>query len=170
MKDQIHLEKEFFNKEECAKVVEYVKANSKLFQFHQNQEFSIHTYNEFLDKDVLSLLEKNSMRVYDYVWDNYPGPFVEWNRFKIHVAKFEEGPGMHEHFDASRPNDIATLVYLNDDYVGGEIYFPHLDIYIKPEPGDLLTFPDNPNFVHGVKPITNGTRFTAPQWYTRIVC
>jgi predicted 2-oxoglutarate/Fe(II)-dependent dioxygenase YbiX len=39
----------------------------------------------------------------------------------------------------------------------------------KPEPGDLLCFPDNTNFIHGVKPIVKGTRFTLPRWFTRIV-
>jgi hypothetical protein len=169
MKELIHLEKGFFKKDEVDAVVEYSRKYAETFQFHQNQEFSIHTYNEFFDKNILDLLENNSLRTYEYVEDNYEGPFVEWNRFKIHVAKFEVGLGMHEHFDENRPNDIAVLTYLNDDYVGGEIYFPEYDIYIKPEPGDLLTFPDNPNFIHGVKAITSGTRFTAPQWYTRIV-
>jgi hypothetical protein len=169
MRDQIRVEKGFFDKEDCKRVTEYARKYSNIFESHQNTEFTIHTYNEFLDKEILSILEKNSMRVYDYVWDNYPGPFVEWNRFKIHIAKFEVGSSMHEHFDVSRPNDIANLVYLNDDYEGGEIYFPHLDFSFKAEPGDLLTFPDNPDFVHGVKEITSGTRFTLPQWYTRIV-
>jgi hypothetical protein len=76
---------------------------------------------------------------------------------------------MHEHFDSNRPNDIATLVYLNDDYTGGDIYFPKYDISYKPKPGDLLCFPDNPDYVHGVKTIESGTRYTTPRWFTRIV-
>ena len=76
---------------------------------------------------------------------------------------------MHEHFDSTKPNDIATLIYLNDDYLGGEIYFPDYDISIKPEAGDLVSFPDTPDFVHGVRTILSGTRYTAPRWFTRIV-
>jgi predicted 2-oxoglutarate/Fe(II)-dependent dioxygenase YbiX len=76
---------------------------------------------------------------------------------------------MHEHFDISKPNDIATLIYLNNDYSGGEIYFPEYDISHKPEPGDLLCFPDNPDYVHGVSSISNGVRYTIPRWFTRIV-
>jgi predicted 2-oxoglutarate/Fe(II)-dependent dioxygenase YbiX len=103
------------------------------------------------------------------VLSTYGESFEPFNPHKTHIAKFEEGHGMHEHFDSSRPNDIATLVYLNDDYEGGEIYFPDYKISIKPEPGDLLCFPDQPRYVHGVKEIITGTRFTTPRWFTRIV-
>ena len=99
----------------------------------------------------------------------YKNAFVVSFNEKTHIAKFVEGRGMHEHFDASRPKDIATLVYLNDEYQGGDIYFPKYEMSFKPEPGDLLCFPDNPDFVHGVKPIIKGTRFTLPRWFTRIV-
>jgi hypothetical protein len=76
---------------------------------------------------------------------------------------------MHEHFDASKPNDIATLIYINNNYSGGDIYFPEYNISHKPEPGDLLTFPDNPDYVHGVRAISDGIRYTTPRWFTRIV-
>ena len=65
--------------------------------------------------------------------------------------------------------EYACIFFLNDDYEGGEIYFPDYEISIKPEPGDLLCFPDQPRYVHGVKEIISGTRFTTPRWFTRIV-
>lgn len=60
---------------------------------------------------------------------------------------------------------LSTVAYLNDDYVGGEIYFPQIDVQIKPEAGSIIFFPSNFVFSHTVKPITKGFRYAVPQWY-----
>lgn len=163
-----------FMKAEDAKIIsDYAKDHAECFKEYGNgeKEFTVHTYHgiESKNKDILNLMQKYANDVYSYVLENYNGPFKEFDPFKTHIAKFIPGEGMHEHFDSNRPNDIATLVYLNNEYVGGDIYFPEYDISFKPEPGDLLCFPDNPSFIHGVKPITDGIRYTTPRWFTRII-
>lgn len=54
---------------------------------------------------------------------------------------------------------LANLIYLNDNYDGGEIYFPERNIYIKPKPRMLVSFPGNINYLHGVSENKNATRF-----------
>ena len=44
--------------------------------------------------------------------------------------------------------EYAVLLYLNDDYEGGEIYFPDYDLKIKPEIGDLIFFPGTQRYMH----------------------
>ena len=173
LKSQIKYIKGFMDPQEAGLVAEYAKKHSDLFSNYGNneQEFTVHTYHEIqgLDSDLLDMIQETALMVYSFVLNNYNSKFDHFINEKTHIAKFVEGKGMHEHFDASRPNDIATLIYLNNDYDGGDIYFPKYEISFKPEPGDLLCFPDNPSFVHGVKPIIRGTRFTLPRWFTRIV-
>ena len=173
LKSQIKYIKGFMDPQEAGLVAEYAKKHSDLFSNYGNseQEFTVHTYNEIksLNEDLLDMIQETALMVYSFVLNNYNSKFDHFIDEKTHIAKFVEGKGMHEHFDASRPNDIATLVYLNNDYDGGDIYFPKYEMSFKPEPGDLLCFPDNPSFVHGVKPIIKGTRFTLPRWFTRIV-
>jgi len=173
LKSQIKYIKGFMDPQEAGLVAEYAKKHSELFSNYGNneQEFTVHTYHEIqgLDSDLLDMIQETALMVYSFVLNNYNSKFDHFINEKTHIAKFVEGKGMHEHFDVSRPNDIATLVYLNNDYDGGDIYFPKYEMSFKPEPGDLLCFPDNPSFVHGVKPITKGTRFTLPRWFTRIV-
>jgi predicted 2-oxoglutarate/Fe(II)-dependent dioxygenase YbiX len=173
LKSQIKYIKGFMDPQEAGLVAEYAKKHSGLFSNYGNneQEFTVHTYHEIqgLDSDLLDMIQETALMVYSFVLNNYNSKFDHFINEKTHIAKFVEGKGMHEHFDASRPNDIATLIYLNNDYDGGDIYFPKYEISFKPEPGDLLCFPDNPSFVHGVKPIIRGTRFTLPRWFTRIV-
>lgn len=171
--NQIHYVKGFMPKDVADRITSYAQSHTLLFDEFGNgeKEFTVHTYHgiEKNDPELLNIMQEYAKKVYEFVKENYNGPFEEFYETKTHIAKFMPGWGMHEHYDASRPNDIATLVYLNDEYLGGEIYFPAYDISYKPEPGDLLCFPDNPDFVHGVKEIKDGVRYTTPRWFTRIV-
>lgn len=53
---------------------------------------------------------------------------------------------------------ITSIVYLNDDFTGGAIYFPRQDLTIQPSAGLVLMFPSNRNFPHEVQPIVTGQR------------
>lgn len=78
---------------------------------------------------------------------------------------------LHEGPDAGTPNDfpyydLASLFYLNDDYKGGELYFPKQDIQFKPKPGAAYFFPGDMNYIHGVTEIKKGIRYTCPFFWT----
>lgn len=78
---------------------------------------------------------------------------------------------LHDGPDAGKPNDfpyydIASLFYLNDDYEGGELYFPLQGIKFKPKKGSAYFFPGDKNFIHGVTEIKNGIRYTCPFFWT----
>lgn len=78
---------------------------------------------------------------------------------------------LHSGPDAGKPNDfpwydIAGLFYLNDDYEGGELYFPNQGIQFKPKAGSAHFFPGDMNYIHGVTEITSGVRYTVPFFWT----
>jgi hypothetical protein len=78
---------------------------------------------------------------------------------------------MHEGPDAGSPNsfpwyDLGTVFYLNEDYEGGELYFPLQGIEFKPKAKAAYFFPGDKNYIHGVRPITDGVRYTAPFFWT----
>jgi len=54
----------------------------------------------------------------------------------------------------------SSLIYLNEDYEGGELYFPEHNFYIKPEIGTLICFKGDENNLHGVKKVESGIRYT----------
>jgi hypothetical protein len=56
---------------------------------------------------------------------------------------------------------VSSLAYLNDDYEGGELYFPHLGFKIKPKAGDIIFFPSNYIYSHGSAPIISGNKYVA---------
>ncbi len=74
---------------------------------------------------------------------------------------------LHEGPDAGTPNDfpnydLSSLFYLNDDYEGGELYFPLQGVQFKPKKGAAYFFPGDKNYIHGVTEIKNGVRYTCP--------
>lgn len=90
------------------------------------------------------------------------------------IRKWSEGEFQPVHADGEGPGgepneayivDYGSVIYLNDGYEGGEIYFPEYGIELKPKPGTVVFFPSNNMYNHGVKPITSGIRYTSAQFW-----
>jgi hypothetical protein len=78
---------------------------------------------------------------------------------------------LHEGPDAGTENDfpwydLGTVIYLNDDYEGGELHFPIQQIAFKPKARAGYYFPGDKNFIHGVNKVTSGCRYTFPLFWT----
>ena len=63
--------------------------------------------------------------------------------------------------------DYSGIFYLNDQYEGGEIYFPKLDFEVKPKKGSLIIFPSGSDHIHGVKTVEKHPRYTIAVWYSK---
>ena len=74
------------------------------------------------------------------------------------IQRMQKGVELKAHTDQHTDPSIryATIIYINDDYVDGEIFFPNLDISLRPKPGDLLFFPGDQKHEHGVRHVGEG--------------
>lgn len=75
-----------------------------------------------------------------------------------------EGEGKHFNIHADHGPAyncaVSAVIYINDDYEGGEIKFPRLDGYIhKPKVGDIAIFPSNYIYEHASLPMKSGTKY-----------
>lgn len=61
----------------------------------------------------------------------------------------------------------TSVIYLADDLVGGETVLPDFQLDVRPKAGRMITFPSNSEYVHGVRPTTEGTRYTFTAWYRK---
>ena len=80
--------------------------------------------------------------------------FVKYNgpgqQFKIHA---DHGPAYN--------TTVSVVVYLNDDYEGGELYFPRLDkLVYKPKIGDIAIFPSNYIYEHASRDMIDGIKYS----------
>lgn len=60
--------------------------------------------------------------------------------------------------------DLSIVMFLNDDFEGGDFVFPELKVRIRPEPGMMVCFPSNHHYRHGVEPVTKGNRYSIVCW------
>lgn len=105
-----------------------------------------------------------SKEVYPYASRNLKG-----KEDNMSILKYEESGYLPAHTDhGSSSRTLSVVLYLNDDYEGGVISFPHIGkngISIKPEAGSAVFFPSNYVFVHEISSVTKGTRYALPNWY-----
>jgi predicted 2-oxoglutarate/Fe(II)-dependent dioxygenase YbiX len=65
---------------------------------------------------------------------------------------------------------LSSVLYFNDDFEGGEIYFPEFDFTHTPKAGDGIFFPaftKDSKYEHGVTEVTKGKRYTMGLWHTQ---
>lgn len=84
------------------------------------------------------------------------------------VLKYQTGDFFKFHRDSHplTPRSISTILYLNDEYSGGEIYFRYFDFKYKPKFGDFIVFPSNYAYSHESMPITNGTKYAIVDFWS----
>lgn len=105
-----------------------------------------------------------------YSTDLYPyaARSIKGGEDKMSILKYEKAGFLSEHIDhGTSSRTLSVVLYLNDNYTGGEINFPHVanGITIKPEAGSAIFFPSNFVFTHSVNEISNGVRYSLPNWY-----
>jgi prolyl 4-hydroxylase len=95
----------------------------------------------------------------------------------LQVLRYAPGEQYRQHSDAlpgvapSQQRVLTFLVYLNEDYEGGETEFSQLGLKIRGHIGDGLLFrsasadgtPD-PRSVHAGLPVTSGAKYLASRW------
>lgn len=126
--------------------------NTKWEMFPEMQEIK-HVVFEVKDAIINAL--------YDYEI-RYPAAnkmdFME----SFNFVKYGPGEYFKPHTDHgfSYNATVSCVLYLNDDYDGGELAFNSLGFKIKPKAGDLIFFPSNYIFVHSSEPVNLGIKYS----------
>ena len=107
---------------------------------------------DFLKRKNISKVKQATLKDGMYPYDDY-----------IIVSKMVVGtPPMIVHqdiYDESPLRDsFVAMLYINDNFDDGEIYFPERNFTYKPKSGDILYY-KRENY-HGVHAVTKGERYT----------
>ena len=89
----------------------------------------------------------------------------------LSVSRYFEGKFMGPHTDSHESDErptISVVMYLNDDYEGGELYFREQDVSIKAKHGDIVIFPSRAPFFHESKPVISGTKYICPGFWNKL--
>jgi hypothetical protein len=81
----------------------------------------------------------------------------------INYVRYGEGQHFSVHSDHgfSYSCTLSSIMYLNDDYEGGELWFPHFSFKFRPECGDVLLFPSSFIHAHASLKVTSGVKYSA---------
>lgn len=96
----------------------------------------------------------------------------------VSIAKTMIGHTPEEHADSQNmdgtPKDgcshfyVSAVVYVNDNFSGGELVFPKVGYSYKPVSGSCIIFPSHVEYSHYVDSIVTGERIVLPFWFPRI--
>jgi len=74
-----------------------------------------------------------------------------------------------DHSGVGAPRTYSTILFLNNDYEGGNLWFRDPDgsneMKIETKANRLIIWPSNFLFPHTVKPVTKGTRYSLVSWW-----
>ena len=168
--------KNFFSKDECIEMKKFIDENAKLSrsQLSELNDGSDFTF-KWGNKDCsLQVAENSEQPVLDRFWSvmtianevtyKYDIKGIYHNR--IQAQKYDAGDLYNPHSDYHNHLDYSTLkltalLFLNDDYEGGEFSFFDGTI-IEPEVGKIIISPAF--YGHEVTPIIKGTRYSCVGW------
>jgi hypothetical protein len=66
----------------------------------------------------------------------------------------------------NRYREFGAIIYLNDNFIGGETYYPKNNFLVKPKVGTLAMHPGNSDHLHGVSKIKDNIRYTIATFWT----
>lgn len=134
---------------------------SPIFDYNKKYENYYWVYNSLSNAlEICSDIYKTIMNI-----DESINPRLENSGFVIGKYDFNKERGLHTdcHYDDL---EHSYVVYLNDDYDGGELVFPELDIEFKPEAGSIVMFKSNDvDNIHHAKKSKNGHKYIIPHFW-----
>jgi hypothetical protein len=176
----INLYKNTMNKDDCNSLIASLEnelASSDVFQWkNSEEEQSLRAALEFsVNKEILGPetdLNRNLYSIYTLVFDSikkciddYSSTWeISINHYApLNFVKYSNSNnyfGLHIDHGPSTVRTVSAILYLNDDYEGGDLHFPRIDgLNIKPETGDIIVFPSTYTYQHESIPLLQGTKY-----------
>jgi hypothetical protein len=87
------------------------------------------------------------------------------------LLRYKPGQHFHEHIDnvaghtSWGQRQLSAVLYLNDDYTGGEIAFPRHKKTIKAKAGDVVLFPSHFTHPHASLDVKSGVKHAVVSWF-----
>jgi Rps23 Pro-64 3,4-dihydroxylase Tpa1-like proline 4-hydroxylase len=172
----IHLIENFISEEDLLIIDRGIKEGNFVIDKYKMHEYPLRAYlvqdchpddpnfNQNT-KDLLEVLLKYRDKVQLLLEQTFE---CELEKSEINsITEYRTGSMLNEHADkiCESWRDVSNILYYNDDYTGGEIFFSQYDLQFKPKAGSVLIFPAGGNYAHGVNPVTSGDRYVTTTFW-----
>jgi len=178
LEHKIKVYKNFLPQAQLKKLYEYSVNNPELYLKYGGEEDSFWKQRTLL---LFHTVVPNHIQNIGWNYLNKVSPLIQsiGNGNKVYsdhinFVKWWDGYEQPPHADGEYSNGIehpypwrkfGCVFYLNDDYEGGELYFPNFDIEVKPQSNMVIFFPGDTLHLHGVRNVTNGIRHTIASFW-----
>lgn len=167
------------NPETCAQMIEWLESGKAYREWDRSKtgtgtgevserRTSDSTTFPFLSYRMPDFCREINKAVHDWV----TAYAIEWNTKIVgsedpSVQKYGVGEEYKVHYDngPGMERNISALLYLNDDFEGGQTHFPYVQSTIYPKVGKIAIFPSNFIYAHAALPVTKGTKYAAAYWF-----
>ena len=165
------------SKEECFFIKEYIDKNTNdqtnsldnTRPWHNHQNIFYQNIDNFQVKTLVSSCNYIVSNLISHHYNELTYPtftdLVKWVEGKDMPLHVDDGNGEVEHL---KNRMFSSVIYLNDDYEGGETIIKSDKDYISiPKIGTCIIFKSDKSCLHGVNKVLKGKRFTLASWYTK---
>jgi hypothetical protein len=174
--DKVYVIKDLLDKKCLEEIILYLKNTPVTFDETGYSPYGVYAGNG--SETLPNLLEVNYSKIKNIIETSFNCSV--YDEGVTSVVEMKTGDSMPVHLDhgassnqsvglktgAGHPTrDISSVLYYNDDYEGGEIYFPNQDLLIKPKPGMFICFPAKDEFPHQVREIKSGYRWCSTNFW-----
>jgi hypothetical protein len=169
--EQIFKQVNIISLDECEILIDYQKNNStnnEVGEFWNNRVVS--SYND----EIRYLTDKIHGKIINMCEELYNkkvylefSNLVYWGvgmKLDKHADNHYIDNPQKLHYSPNR--NYSSVLYLNDDFTGGETYFCNYNFEVKPESGTVILFSSGKDHIHGVNEVLSGERYTMSTWYT----
>ena len=163
----------FVHQDDALSFMKFFDKNQNLCYDERSQHSDRNIHLEHIpDKRIKQLLRYYEQKNIFFIDHYFNIKTVPWHEPRL--CRWKKGHSMDLHVDQN-PDlkdymDYSSLVYLNDNYKGGELFFRNQDNQeqdFKMKALSCMIFESNAFNSHGVRKILKEKRYTIPSWYRK---
>jgi len=173
---------ELINNDLCDELINYINTtnnfNIEKWDFEKNVNCKYVNVNDIKETEIKEKIDNNIYKIIKYLI-NYLNK--EYNIVcsgdsgyclrkihgptRLHKDGINVGRIDNRYIPIKKIRNMSVIIALNDDYEGGEFYFPIQDFTVKLKKGQIIAFPPYWTHPHMVNEPTNETyRYTINTW------
>ncbi|MCH9812831.1 MAG: 2OG-Fe(II) oxygenase [Epsilonproteobacteria bacterium] len=172
MKHYITLYEDKFSQEDCQDLIRQFESHSAYHDLQKKDakdgwsmsftQLHFSNHKEFQEVDQ-KLRELFLQAIFAYREEHNIEPHQWPKRFQLEPIRMKRYmPNTKDHFDThvevtsleTAKRFMVVLLYLNEDFIGGETDFTQLKVKVKPKQGSIVLFPATWNWLHKGCPVS----------------